>query len=132
MIAAAVLLGGCGDDTTTMAANDLATVSDLSVPADLTMLSCSHVLACVAGCGQNLACQASCRDAGTTAAKSAYDAFTGCVAASCSSVVDGGSAACLSATDTRPACETCLQNTATQAPNAGADCHDPYVSCASS
>lgn len=98
----------------------------------MTMLSCNRVLACVAGCGQNLVCQASCRDAGTTAAKSAYDAFTGCVAAACSGVVDGGSAACSSATDPRPACQACLTNTATQAPNTTAACHGEYATCAAS
>ena len=130
LLLATPALVGCGDDTTAAAA-DLAAVADLSVPADLSVLSCNNVLACVAACGANLVCQASCRDAGTTAAKSAYDAFTGCVALACSSV-DGGTAACTSATDTRPACQTCLANTATQAPNASAPCHSEYAACAGS
>lgn len=97
----------------------------------MTVLSCNGVLACVAGCGQSLVCQASCRAAGSTAAKSAYDAFTGCVALACSSV-DGGSAACSSATDARPSCQACLVNTTTQAPSTNAPCHGEYATCAGS
>jgi hypothetical protein len=97
----------------------------------MTVLGCGRVLACVAGCGQSFVCQSSCRDAGSTAAKGAYDAFTGCVALSCANV-DGGTAACTSATDTRPACQACLSNVATQAPNASASCHSEYAACAGS
>jgi len=129
LLLAASAFVGCGDDTTAAAA-DLAAAADFSaVQPDLSVLGCGRVLACVAGCGQNLVCQSQCRDAGSTAAKGAYDAFTGCVALTCSSV-DGGTAACTSATDTRPACQTCLSNTSTQAPNAGAPCHSEYAACA--
>ena len=122
-------VGGCGDDTT-MSGGDLAAAgADLAVPADLSTLSCSRILACVAGCGQSLLCQANCRAAGTTAARSAYDAFTGCVALGCSSV-DGGTAACTSATDARSSCQTCLQSIATQAPSSGAACNREYTTCA--
>lgn len=127
---AVVLLAGCGDDTSAGAA-DLAASADLSVSPDLTILGCGRVLACVAGCGQNLVCQSVCRDAGSTAAKSAYDAFVGCVALTCSSA-DGGTAACSSASDTRPACQTCLTNSATQAANVGAPCYSEYAACAGS
>jgi hypothetical protein len=130
LLLATSTLVGCGDDTTAAAA-DLAAAADPSVSPDMTVLSCGRVLACVAGCGQNFVCQSSCRDAGSTAAKGSYDAFTGCVALSCASV-DGGTAACTSATDTRPTCQTCLSNVATQAPNASAPCHSEYAACAGS
>lgn len=130
LVAAATLVVGCGDDTTS-STQDLATVADMSVPLDMTALGCNDILSCQAGCGQNLVCQSACRDSGTTAAKGLYDAFAGCVALSCSSA-DGGSGACMSATDTRAACQTCLTNTATQAPSTAAACHAEYVACASS
>ena len=134
LIVAAGLLGlaGCGDDTTsTTGMNDFAVVSDMAVAADLTNLSCNAILSCVAGCGQNLVCQQSCRDAGTTAAKGFYDAFTGCVALTCGPA-DGGMGPCTSATDTSSACETCLANVATQAPGASSPCHTEYAICAGS
>ena len=131
VLVAASAIAGCGDDTTSASTQDLATVSDLSVPLDMTLLSCASILSCQAGCGQNLLCQAACRDSGTTAAKGLYDAFAGCVALSCSSA-DGGSGACNSPTDTRAACQSCLTNTATQAPSTTAACHAEYVACASS
>lgn len=130
-ILALLTLVGCGDDTTNSPTQDLATVSDLSVPLDMTPLSCASILSCQAGCGQNLVCQAACRDSGTTMAKGLYDAFAGCVALSCSSA-DGGSGACNGPTDPRPACQSCLTNTTTQAPSTTATCHAEYVACASS
>lgn len=131
LVAAAALLVGCGDDTTSSTTRDLATVADMAVPLDMTALGCAAILSCQAGCGQNLVCQAACRDSGTTMAKGLYDAFAGCVGLSCSSA-DGGSGACMSATDTRAACQTCLANTATQAPSTMAACHAEYVACAGS
>lgn len=131
IVAVAALMAGCGDDTTSSTQSDLATVSDLSVPLDMTPLACNSILSCQAGCGQNLVCQAACRDSGTTSAKGLYDAFAGCVALSCSSA-DGGSAACNGPTDTRAACQSCLTNTATQAPSTTAACHAEYVACAGS
>lgn len=129
VLVAAAALVGCGDDTTSSATHDLATVSDMAVPLDMTPLSCASILSCQAGCGQNLVCQAACRDSGTTAAKGLYDAFAGCVALSCSAD-DGGSAACSSATDTSAGCQACLLNTATQAPTTTAACHAEYAACA--
>ncbi|HEX6839078.1 MAG TPA: hypothetical protein VF334_21010 [Polyangia bacterium] len=131
LLVAALLFVGCGDDTTSSSSQDLATVSDMAVPLDMTALSCNSILSCQAGCGQNLVCQAACRDSGTTGAKGLYDAFSGCVALSCSSA-DGGSGACNGPTDTRAACQACLTNTATQAPSTTAACHAEYVACASS
>lgn len=131
ILIAALLFIGCGDDTTTTSTQDLATVSDLSVPLDMTLLACNGILSCQAGCGQNLVCQAACRDSGTTSARGLYDTFAGCVALSCSSA-DGGSGACNSPTDTRAACQSCLTNTTTQAPSATAACHAEYVACAGS
>ncbi|GAC1504127.1 MAG: hypothetical protein NVS1B6_12010 [Steroidobacteraceae bacterium] len=95
----------------------------------MTVLGCARVLACVAGCAQSAACEVSCREAGSTAAKSAYDAFTGCVAFSCFSV-DGGTGACTSATDIRAACQTCLQSVTALAPAVGSACHSEYFACA--
>ena len=131
ILIAALLFIGCGDDTTSSTMQDLATVSDLSVPLDMTPLACGAILSCQVGCGQNLVCQAACRDSGTTMAKGLYDAFAGCVALSCSSA-DGGSGACNSPTDTRAACQSCLTNTTTQAPSTTAACHAEYVACAGS
>lgn len=129
-IVAALTVIGCGDDTTSNnATEDLATVSDMAVPLDMTPLSCASILSCQAGCGQNLVCQAACRDSGTTAAKGLYDAFAGCVGLSCSSA-DGGSGACNSPTDPRAGCQACLLNTATQAPTTTAACHAEYAACA--
>jgi hypothetical protein len=130
LVAAAV--GGCGDDSTSTTTGDLsAAAADLSVAADLSQLGCGNILACVAGCGQNFVCQSGCRDAGTTAAKSDYDALAGCTAATCAPG-DGGTSACMSATDMRPACLTCLANAAAKALNVGAPCHSEYVLCAGS
>jgi hypothetical protein len=132
LVAAVALFGGCGDDSTSVSTNDLAAaVGDLSVPADLSQLSCANILACIAGCGENFVCQAGCRDAGTTTAKGVYDAFAGCTAATCAPG-DGGSNACMNATDMRPACLTCLVNAATKALTVGAACHTEYAACAGS
>jgi hypothetical protein len=95
------------------------------------MLSCARVLSCVAACAQDLVCQGACRAAGSTAARSAFDSFGGCVALRCASG-DGGSGDCTSAIDTEPACQTCLSRVAAQAPVAGSDCHAEYVDCATS
>jgi hypothetical protein len=131
LVAAVALMGGCGDDTTSVTSSDLSAAADMAVPADLSQLSCANILACVAGCGQNLVCQAGCRDAGTTMSKSTYDALTGCTAATCAPG-DAGSGACLNATDTHPACLTCLANAAAQALNPTSGCHTQYVACAGS
>jgi len=130
LVAAAAIIG-CGDDTTSPTTHDLATVSDLSVPLDMSSLSCANILACRAGCGQNLVCQAACHDSGTAAAKSADDAFVACLVLACAPV-DGGTKSCTSATDSSPACITCLANTATQAMSPGGPCYSEYSTCASS
>jgi hypothetical protein len=129
LLAAAV--AGCGDDSTSTTAGDLAAVADLAVPADLSTLSCASVLACIAGCGQNLVCHGSCRDQGSTMAKSGYDAFAGCVAATCAPG-DGSVGSCTSATDMSAKCLTCLSNAAAAALNAGNICHTAYAACAGS
>jgi hypothetical protein len=131
LLVAAASIIGCGDDTTSPSPNhDLATVSDFSVPLDMISLSCANILACQAGCGQNLVCQAGCRDSGTTMAKALNDAFVACLALTCAPV-DGGTKSCTSATDTSPACLTCLANTATQAMSPGGPCNSEYGACAS-
>ncbi len=124
---------GCGDDTTAVTA-DLATAAggDMSAAAtDLSMLSCANILSCVAGCGQNLVCQVTCRDSGTTQSKGVFDAFAGCVALTCASG-DGGSGACTSATDSQPPCLSCLANSATAAVGPSGACHTEYAACAGS
>lgn len=128
----AALAGGCGDDSTSSTMNgDLsAGGDDLAVPADMTQLSCSGILSCIAGCGQNLACQGDCRDSGTTMAKSGYDALAGCTAATCAPG-DAGTGACTSATDMRASCLTCLANAAAAAINPGNVCFTQYTTCAS-
>jgi hypothetical protein len=132
LVAVVALLGGCGDDTTSVTTSDLsASGADLAVAADLTQLGCGNILACVAGCGQNFVCQSGCREAGTTAAKSDYDALAGCTAATCAPG-DGGTNACTSATDMRPSCLACLANAAAKALNVGAACHNEYILCAGS
>jgi hypothetical protein len=126
-----VLFAGCGDDTTSATTQDLATGADMGVPADLKQLSCANVLACIAGCGQNLACAAACTQDGTTAARATFNAFAGCVAATCGPV-DGGSDACTSPTDSSAGCQTCLSNTSANALNARAPCNAEYAACAGS
>jgi hypothetical protein len=103
------------------------------VAADLSSLGCNSILSCVTACGQNLVCQQSCRDAGTSTAKGLYDAFAGCVALTCGPSDGGaGGGACTSPTDSRPACQTCLANVTTQAPGIGSPCHTEYTTCAGS
>jgi hypothetical protein len=131
LVAAVALMGGCGDDTTSLAGGDLAAAADLAVPADLAQLSCANILACVAGCGQNLVCQAGCRDAGTTTSKGVYDVLAGCTAETCAPG-DAGSGACQNATDTHTACLTCLANAAAHAVDPTSGCHTQYVTCAGS
>jgi len=90
-----VFFAGCGDDSTTVTTHDLATASanDMSAAEDLGMRSCMSVLACVAGCGQNIACQQVCVDEATTDARATFQAFAGCVVGACGAF-DGGSAKC--------------------------------------
>jgi len=128
-----VFFAGCGDDSTTVTTHDLATASanDMSAAEDLGMRSCMSVLACVAGCGQNIACQQVCVDEATTAARATYQAFAGCVVAACGAF-DGGSAKCTSATDPSATCQTCITNTAAGALNPGATCNSEYAACAGS
>ena len=95
------------------------------------MLSCANVLACVNGCGQNIACQQTCIDEATTAARATFEAFAGCVIGACGAF-DGGTAKCTSPTDTSAACQTCITTTGTQALNPGATCNSEYAACAGS
>lgn len=129
-LVAAVAMVGCGDDTTS-STQDLATVSDLSVPLDMSSLSCANIVSCQAGCGQNLVCQIACRDSGTMAAKATYDSFAACLVLTCAPV-DGGTKSCTSATDNSAACRACLANASVQAMTAGGACSSEYGACASS
>ena len=130
-LAILALFAGCGDDTTMAATQDLAAAGDLAVPADLQMLSCASVLACVNGCGQNVACQVGCTQVATTAARATFDQFAGCVAETCAPG-DAGSDKCSGPTDSSAACQTCLSNAAAAALVTGAPCNAEYLACAGS
>jgi hypothetical protein len=124
-------VAGCGDDTTSATMQDLATTADMSVAADMKMLTCANILACIAGCGENLVCQLACTQNGTTAARSTFNAFGSCVAQSCGPG-DGGSDGCTGPTDSSAGCQTCLSTTAANALNSGAPCNTEYLACAGS
>ncbi len=87
--AALVLLvaPGCGDDTSTPPANDLAMSIDMTMPGDMMQLNCLQILMCSSNCTTQ-ACVNACIAEGKTASKTKAGALLLCAEGAC--MVDGG------------------------------------------
>jgi len=128
----ALLVGagfGCGDDTTTTTANDMAATADLTVGGDMAKLqTCAAILACVQNC-TSASCQTACYTGASSTAQAKFGPFLTCLVETCGPG-DGGNGSCTGPTDPQSACQTCLGTTFAGAMTAGMACHAEFATCA--
>jgi len=128
----ALLVGagfGCGDDTTTTTANDMAATADLTVGGDMAKIqTCAAILTCVGAC-TSASCQTACYTNASSAAQAKFGPFLTCLVETCGPG-DGGNGSCANVTDTSAACQTCLGGVFQGAMTAGMACHAEFATCA--
>ena len=128
-----ILIGaGCGDDTTAPVA-DLAVGADMSAtPHDMMTLTCAQILSCEQACAQGAtSCALACISEGSSAAKTAFGSFLGCLLAACNPDAGNTNGSCTGATDQSASCQACLGGTGASASMVGKPCHTEFVNCAS-
>jgi hypothetical protein len=124
-----VVAPGCGNDSTTPAADLAMTPADMAVAIDMAKFqTCSAALSCVVGCSTNVACATACQ-ANTSATANQYLLpFELCLFATCGPG-DGGMNKCMMAGDMSAMCLQCVGNAFVGASNAGGACHSEYAAC---
>jgi hypothetical protein len=112
----ALLVGagfGCGDDTTTGAA-DMTAIADMSAtPHDMTTLNCSQVLDC-ASKATTATAQAACFSEANSKAQGLLTTALGCAYGACGSVDAGGTGMCKMLGDMTQGCLACVSDIVNQ------------------
>ena len=122
---ALVAAAGCGDDTTSGAA-DMTMSADLHAPAgDMAKLNCGQLLKCVSACTSQT-CAGMCIAAASSTAAGKAQTLATCIFGHCGPV-DGGSGMCTSPTDSSNACTQC-EAAAVGATGQG-PCGPAYAAC---
>lgn len=113
---------GCGDDTTSGAA-DMTMFADLHAPAgDMAKLNCGQLITCVQGCGTSTTCIGTCVAAASSSATTKAQTLAACINGVCGTA-DGGTGDC--ANPASPNCATCEMTAV------GGTCHAAYATCQS-
>jgi hypothetical protein len=104
-----VACGGGGGSSN----KDLSTPTDLTAPTgDMVKENCLQVVTCGAGCAGSTTCENACAANASTTALQQYNALFGCAYTVCTTSSapdeDGGTAPCMSNTDSSQTCSNCV------------------------